>query len=395
MMAGTPSADDNRKKCDPPMRTAPRVIIYTNMITPYTLARFNYLNQAIDGRLLVLYQSASETNRKWQPPVHRIQYDYKILNSRKIALKGPDTAYFACSDALLTHLSKERFDLLLCTGWNSLSSFLALRYCKKNRKPFVLWSGSTANEPSIIRTIFWPYIRHIVKSADHHVVYGTRAKEFISGMGVHPAKITVGWNCVDNRHFAAGRDDPVVQRFGKEHGLRDKKVILFNGQLIQRKGIYALLNAYTRLKDADDKWALLWIGYGKEKMKLMEKIRAAGLRDVFFTGFVDYDAMPAYYRLGDVFVLPSIAEPWGLVVNEAMASGLPVVVSKRCGCAVDLVRPGCNGEILETLDCGEITKKIEKAYRKREAYGMHSRQRILAFGIEAMAENVLAMMNSI
>src|SRR5262249_59830905 len=91
-------------------------------------------------------------------------------------------------------------------------------------------------------------------------------------------------------------------------------------------------------------WKLVLLGEGEQRAKLEGLRDALGLRnDVSMPGFKQYDELPAYYGLASAFVHTSTTEQWGLVVNEAMAAGLPVLVSERCGCGPDLVREGVNG----------------------------------------------------
>jgi glycosyltransferase involved in cell wall biosynthesis len=110
-------------------------------------------------------------------------------------------------------------------------------------------------------------------------------------------------------------------------------------------------------------------------------------------GFKQYDELPAYYALASAFVLASVVEPWGLVVNEAMASGLPVLVSERCGCAASLVRAGENGYMFDPADTGAIGASMARMAHasdaSRQEMGRASATIIEEFGPARFATGLL------
>jgi glycosyltransferase involved in cell wall biosynthesis len=138
---------------------------------------------------------------------------------------------------------------------------------------------------------------------------------------------------------------------------------------------------------------LVLIGDGPLKLELTQLIDELSLNEcVLLPGFKQYEELPAYYGLSGAFIHSSKTEPWGLVVNEAMASGLPVIVSERCGCASDLVENGCNGFTFNPYDIDELAGlmlKVASDDCNREAMGQASREIISSWTPELFAENVL------
>jgi len=123
------------------------------------------------------------------------------------------------------------------------------------------------------------------------------------------------------------------------------------------------------------------------------KRRAAPLgRRVRFCGFQQLDRLPAYYGLAQALVLPSVSESWGLAVNEAMASGLPVIVSRQCGCATDLVFPGLNGAIVDPYDPRDIARaiiEIASDRQRRLDYGAASCRIIETFSLDMWSKGLI------
>jgi len=149
----------------------------------------------------------------------------------------------------------------------------------------------------------------------------------------------------------------------------DSEVVIFSGRLIKRKNVDLIINSLIGFK----KVFLLIIGDGEEKIRLSDLARRKGI-DFAITGFIEeQEELFKIYNVGDILILPSYNEPWGLVVNEAMAAGLPVIVSNECGCSLDLVRDGENGYILTDLENSETLRNlIMKALKNKESFSKKS-----------------------
>ena len=138
----------------------------------------------------------------------------------------------------------------------------------------------------------------------------------------------------------------------------DAIVFGFFGKIYSGKGVMDLLRAYERLNG--DRAALICVGDGSDRTKLERYVRARRIRNVRFTGFVNQSGLPRLYGITDVLVLPSRAENWGLVVNEAMACGCAVLVSDACGCAPDLVQEGVNGFTFPAGNVNALADRMRK-----------------------------------
>lgn len=145
-----------------------------------------------------------------------------------------------------------------------------------------------------------------------------------------------------------------------EYNVSEKKVILFVGRLEPEKNVSLLIHSFGELKKLDNEVVLFIIGDGSERKKLEQLAEELKIEDIYFEGYITFPKNVIYYKMADIFVLPSEYEPWGLVVNEAIIMGLPVVVSSHVGCREDLIQNGKNGYIFENNDREDLTRCLQQ-----------------------------------
>ena len=179
-------------------------------------------------------------------------------------------------------------------------------------------------------------------------------------LGMPRERIFLGYDAVDNDYFTKGAATArIAEREARKRGeLSEVRIryalparyFLASARLIEKKNLPRLIDAYARYRSLarNEPWDLVLLGDGPLRPALCSQLHALGLdASVHLPGFIQYEELPVYYGLAETFVHASTTEQWGLVVNEAMASGLPVLVSNRCGCASDLVKEGENGIIFD------------------------------------------------
>jgi glycosyltransferase involved in cell wall biosynthesis len=196
---------------------------------------------------------------------------------------------------------------------------------------------------------------------------------------------------VHNDYFAelAAAAVPREQELRAELGLSaDRPVILFASKLQQRKHADHLLEAYSRLiadKPPTQRPYLVVVGDGEQRAQLEAQAHRLKLEDVRFAGFRNQSELPRFFQLADVFVLPSRHEPWGLIVNEAMSSGCPVVASTDVGCHADLITDGVEGYVFPVGDIAALTQALRQVFSSPETpatMGEAARRRISAWTYE-------------
>lgn len=278
-------------------------------------------------------------------------------------------------------------------GWWDPGALIAIEWACDRGVPVVLMSDSTRHDGP---RVWWREAikRRVVSLCQSGFAAGQRHVHYLRGLGMAPNRITTGYDVVENTHFVAGAETARKQTgLRNELGLPDR-YFMCCARFVEKKNLSMLVRAYARYRKrvGTAAWKLVLVGDGPLRESLEQEVRALGLgRDVSFPGFQTYEDLPAYYGLADAFVLPSRYEQWGLVVNEAMASGLLVLVSENCGCAPDLVAEGENGwtfapEEPETL--AQLMGHVSGEDIDRGAMGRASRDRIRAWSPDTFAENM-------
>ncbi len=230
--------------------------------------------------------------------------------------------------------------------------------------------------------------RNLVGLFSAALVGGKRHSDYLTKLGMPGERIFLGYDAVDNRYFSdkaeAIRSD--AEEVRRQHGL-PQDYFLASARFVEKKNLPRLLDAYALYRTScgtSAPWSLVLLGDGALRHGLESQLGVLGLRDhVMMPGFKQVADLPAYYALAGALIHPSTVEPWGLVVNEAMASGLPVLVSNRCGCAPELVCEGVNGFTFDPLKVEEIAQKMMRVSASdfpRAAFGKKSREIVAEWG---------------
>lgn len=274
-------------------------------------------------------------------------------------------------------LDIEQPNAVCVCGWSEAEAKSASRWAIVNGKGLILMSESTSWD--FIRVSWKEAIkRRMIKHYDGAIVGGAFHKDYLVSLGMDPEVIELGYDVIDNNYFSEMSSricaNPIL-KIGEPK--LPNNYFLASGRFVEKKNHLRLLEAYAEyIKNVDKPWSLILLGDGIFKNDILGKIKKLGIEElVHLPGFIQYDVLPYYYSMARVFVHPSTTEQWGLVVNEAMASGLPVLVSKFCGCVSELVRSGRNGETFDPYDIPVLTKlfiNCHSGFFNLEEYGKES-----------------------
>jgi len=330
--------------------------------TPYNHARFKAIAEECGNwDLHVFYQNPGSSYRKWDEKEKPGLYHALFLKNIGIPLRANQAYTLNINYTIYFELMKCRPDRVIISGWDSPATLFALSYCKLNRKEIILYSDSTVHEKSLPRLFFKPYVKKLIRQFDGFISGGTAASDYLKDLGA-TKRIDPFYNTVDVDYFMKegrlrkNRIREVKSRMGIGP---DSKVLMFCGRLVSIKHVDRLIGAYKKLRKERQDLHLVVVGYGTEMERLQRMARE--LPDVHFLGHKAVNEIPALYAMADVLVLPSIEEPWGLVVNEAMACRCAVVVSDRCGCSRDLISG--NGAVFEGGKQEALTEALRLVLR--------------------------------
>ena len=354
------------------------ILFLDSIPTPYLIHRYNILWEESRKNILVWFECEKEKYRDWNT-LPKSNFPHTILQGLVIPFLGKDILSLRVNTRIKAELKQlKNIERIVICGWDSLASLELLLYAKKHSIPVTLWSGSTEHEKSFIRSIFNPYVKWFVNQFDDYISYGSLSTEYLRSLGVKNKTITPFFNSIDNEYFInetkllASEREKLREKYGYQ-----QKDILFiaNGRLVEVKNYHKLLDASVKIAKKHPNFKLIILGDGYLRNSLEQRVSNELRSAVRIEGYVQHMELPKYYLMSDTLILASTKEVWGLVVNEAMAASLPVLVSKKAGCVKDLVKEGENG-ISFTPDTGGIETALETALhwssKKREEMGRHS-----------------------
>jgi glycosyltransferase involved in cell wall biosynthesis len=361
----------------------------------------------------VALDSGFGTAFRWDVPLLE-GYEHVFLEN---TARTPDVSSFrgVRLGALEREIRPERHDALLVLGWQTQAHLQMVRAAWKAGVPVIVRGESTLQRSQssglrgIARRALWlPARQRLYRAAfrrvDAFLVIGSRNRDYYRSFGVPAEKCRWAPYGVDNDWFSMSEPARSLARVRvrAKLGVPDDAVVFASSaKLIARKRPFDLVDAVSALRAHGVAAHALFIGDGEERAAIAQRAATAGIpRNVSISGFINQQELPAWYAAADAVVLPSDArETWGLVVNEAMAAGLPVVVSDAAGCSVDLVREGENGF---TYPCGDVTALAARlealaslGHEGRRTAGARSREIVAGFGIDVAANATIAAVEAV
>ena len=379
-------------------KISPTVAVVFHRLGPYYFARL----QAV-GRLLPIVgmeTSGIDETYAWDLIAGADGFERVTLFEKADAQKLPAVEVVR---RVGLALDKVRPAVVVVPGWADSAALGALLWCVINQVPAVIMSESTAwDEP---RKPWKEFIkRQIVGLGSAALVGGTPHKNYLVQLGMPTERVFLGYDAVDNGYFAQGTKEVRSKKdeLRRKHGLPEK-YFLASARFVGKKNLPSLIEAYKRYRKLAQKsergegivpWDLVLLGDGALRKEIEVCCSELGVSQwVHMPGFKQYSDLPNYYGCAQAFIHASTTEQWGLVVNEAMASGLPVLVSNRCGCATDLVQEGVNGFTFDPLEVEQLAQlmlKISVAEFPLSTFGLASQRIISEWGPEQFAAGLKA-----
>ncbi|HYA61787.1 MAG TPA: glycosyltransferase family 4 protein [Candidatus Sulfotelmatobacter sp.] len=356
-----------------------RLVILTEIISPYRIPLFNALARKEDVDLHVIFLAETDPSlRRWQVYKEEIKFSYQVLRGWRKRL-GRYNALL--NRGVARALAAAAPDVILCGGYSYVASWQTLFWARSRQIPFLLWSESTLQDLRRGRAVVELLKDEFLRGCSGFVVPGRSAREYLREHKIADDRIFTAPNAVDNDLFAEAAD--LVRQNAadrrRELGLPER-YFLFVGRLVPEKGVFDLLSAYAKLDGGlRRKAGLVFVGDGTSRRQLEEQAASIVPGVIRFPGFAQREQLPSYYALAQALVLPTYTDTWGLVVNEAMACGLPVILSQAAGCAADLVKEEWNGLSVPPRDASALAGAMQTLGNQAElcvAMGANSRQHI-------------------
>jgi glycosyltransferase involved in cell wall biosynthesis len=307
------------------------------------------------------------------------------------------------SSRLGNTLAKLEPDVVAIPGWSAVESLAALRWCLRHSVPAVLMSESSMHDEP---RRWWKEAikRQLITLFAAGLVGGSQHRIYLEALGMGADAIFPGYDVVDNTYFSEATGQIRANQTREDAPHENTKSFLASARFVEKKNLHRLLDAFASYRKQAEAgkpgphWTLTLLGDGPLRASLEQQIRRLGLGEfVTMPGFLQYEDLPRFYAGASAFIHASTTEQWGLVVNEAMAAGLPVLVSNRCGCALDLVQEGVNGFTFDPFDVELIARAMlrmaELPCDQRAMMGHASEKHISLWGPDRFADGLTRAAN--
>jgi 1,2-diacylglycerol 3-alpha-glucosyltransferase len=343
---------------------------------PYHFSRFQSLAKILSGFTYVRF-FPKEVYRPWSS-------DLGDDPARIISLNR--------GESISKLLYKESPDIIIIIGYNNWTLLRAARWAKLHGVPCILQCDSTYYDH---KRRWWKesvkkfVVRRLFNGA---FVAGSRSASYVKLLGISEEFIWGKVDVVDNNHFAT------VKKSWLPPGRFPKNFFITVARLSKEKNISQLLIAFKLYHQSGGDWGLAIAGAGPLENKLKQSVPDKLTTFIHWFGWAKYNDLPSFYQGASCFILPSISEPWGLAVNEAMAAGLPVLLSKNCGCLPDLCHSGVNGYDFDPMNVEQLSDlmcRMSSGDVDLISMGNESKRLIMNYTPEIWAKTIINMVETL
>lgn len=333
-----------------------KIVLVTNIPNQYRVPLFNELHQQllnVNRELHVIFGASGYQKRKTVIDLSDCSFSYEILRSRGLREVENKTG-FMFYGGLLKALKRQKANQIIVAGY-SLATLKIWLLSFFRETSYFIWSGSIERKgesKSFLRSF---QRKQLIKRAKGFLAYGSLAKQNFESLGAKPSKVLAIGNTVDTNFFAQQ-----TEKIRSTSISKTKKHLTYIGYLTPRKNVQLLIQVIKDLRAHRNDFVLDLIGDGESKEELELIVKENNLEQyVTFHGFQQKEALPSYLALSDCFLFQTDFDIWGLVLNEAMASGIPCLSSVNAGATADLIEEGVTGFKVNFAESEQIAKKID------------------------------------
>jgi glycosyltransferase involved in cell wall biosynthesis len=332
----------------------PRVLVLSEIPTPYRLPLYREIAEQGEVELQIVFCAESQPDRPWSIDDALGGVPHRMLRGFPITRRSRENTFvYELNPSVVPLLLRGGFDLLVIGGYAVFAEQVAIAYARVVRRPYLLHVESHLGKPrnSTLARVKSIVLPHVIGAAAGGLAVGSAAKRYLETYGLAADRIHILPNTIDVASYSRAAEDARARadKIRTAHDLPDQ-YLLFVGRLVEAKGISHLLDAHASL--GPDAPPLLVAGEGP----LRDVVEAAP--NVRLLGFQDTPRLIELYALASSLVVPSRDEPWGVVVNEALACGTPVIASDAVGAAEDLIRDGIDGRVFEAGDIRALSAAL-------------------------------------
>ena len=370
------------------------LVIHNQLWAHYKSKLFSEINNCLkekypESEFLVAHIALYEASRSgMQDENFKYIYPYKVLFNRSLNEVSFKERLFS----LFKTFDEFKPTVLNVTGYFDWAQILLMIYARQKGVKIVMSSESSSmdNNRSKIKENIKSWI---VNRADTFFCFGKTSADYLISLGVKPDQIAVNNAAVIDEEVIKSNYDEAKLKLRTVPELKsENRNFVFVGRLAPEKNLEILVKAFIQIQKEipeAQNWGLYFVGNGPSLPDLEALVKESSFpQQIRFTGGLPWYKVPEWLAKSDVLVLPSLSEPWGLVVNEAMVCGMPVIVSKNCGCTDDLLNDGTNGFIFDPNQQRDLETALKFFIQnpgKIETMGLESTKLIKRFSSKKVA----------
>lgn len=368
-----------------------KIVVHFSRFGPYHFARLRSAREAFgaDFQVTGLEVSSTDATYDWREDVAADSPKVTVFPGRTLE----SLSHLEMRRGVFAALDRLSPDVVAVAGWGPADARACLAWCRSHGVKAVVMSETRRADGKRVWWKEWLKSR-VIREYGAGLVGGSSHADYLASLGMPRKKIHSGYNVVDNEYFER---EAARHREGSDGDL-ENPYFLASNRFVERKNLALLIQAYHQHVSSGDSpvWPLVLLGDGEEKVALVSRCTELGLAvaegvpwqaargssgaapTVWFPGFRQIDELPAFYARAGCFVHPAREEPWGLVLNEAMACSLPVLSSSNVGAAEELVHPGMSGWTFDPANPSALAGLLDRvaampAVERREM-GRHARR---------------------
>ncbi len=333
-----------------------KVWLTQTVLSPYRIELFRRLAEApgVDFSL-VLLSDRFKVRPQWKRDLSSLPF--RVVVPWGFSLRTGPEKEFCVNPLLVFKILAERPDVIICGGY-SLATIAAWLASLVSSCRYIIWTEATMHTDGHLSGVRLWLRRLLARRAAAFIDAGTLARQYVQHLlpDLEPGRLFRAFNCVDNSLFRRARGGP--RDLFDARGLPARNLV-FVGKLNERKGIPALLEAYRLVAaQSDPHPGLILIGEGPEKERIERFRQEHHLPQIRMEGWLENEKTARYYALADVFVLLSSVDHNPLVLFEALAAGIPIICSRGACNAIDFIRDGVNGYIVDPANPPAVAARI-------------------------------------
>jgi len=322
------------------------VFFIVEKVGPYHNSRFNQISQNKELQINVIETKPNSKKYLWDEEIKNNYQIYKIKNDA-----NKNINYGSLTQQLNQYLFNKKPEIIFVTGWYEKSHHYIFFKSFFSKIPLILISDSRIKDHK--RIFYKEFIKKLLlRGISASLVAGTESKEYLLRLNFQKENIFMPCDVVDNNFFLSSN---------YKNNIETKNYFLCIARFVKKKNHIKLLEGFVNYKKNKGKFDLVLIGDGPEKESILNFISTSNFSSsIYVKSWKQIYELPSYYKNSKALILASSSDQWGLVVNEALASGVPCIVSKNCGCYVDLIKNANTGWGFDSENKLELTYLLHK-----------------------------------